>query len=123
MQKAEIAITKSLTAISANFQPANNVKAIRDSQKETINPPTLGCTNTIIPAIISITPTIIINVAPEKGSMPRIEGLIYCVQSQRMFVNLSNPATKVTMVKVNFKILNTGWTFCFSCVVAYSGVN
>lgn len=116
IEKAEIAITKSLMATSAKFQPTNKDNAININQTETTSPPILGITKTKIPAAISITPTIIIKVAPENGSRSNIVGFMYWVQSHKILKNLSSPATIGTMVKVNFKRLKIGVTLGFNAV-------
>ena len=106
MEKAEMAITKSLTATSAKLHPMNKDKAISVNQAATTRPPILGFIKTKTPATISIAPTIIMKVTPEKGSRSNKVGFIYCVQSHNTLKNLSRPATIGTTVKVNFKRLN-----------------
>src|SRR5665213_2886426 len=66
--------------------------------------------NTMIPAIISITPTIIIKVYGEKG-MYFTKGVRYLSQSTSTSKNLSMPVIIGRMPKVHRKIFFTIFTF------------
>lgn len=117
-ENAAIAMTRSRTATSTWFQPASKDNAIMVSQAATTRPPVFGLINTIIPAIISITPTIIMKSDPEKGSISSKPGLMYAVQSVSMFRNLSVPAAIGRMVKVYFN----KWVVFFKMVSLYVAI-
>lgn len=118
IDKAEIAMTKSLTATSTKLNPAIRLNAIPANQAATIRPPISGFFSTINPATISMTPTIIIKVLPENGKISASVGLIYCDQSVRILVNLSSPATIGTTTKVYFNNWNVWLNVWFEVNVA-----
>lgn len=102
--KALIAITRSRTAMSKKVPCIIKFKAIKTSQIETIADPILVLAKTIMPAIISIIPTICINPSAVIGKILTTKGFKYITQSTRRFENLSNPATIGTMPNVYLKI-------------------
>src|SRR4026207_2559853 len=88
------------------------------SQAITTQPPIAGFANTRMPAMISITPTTILNVCAEKGSIDTMPGFRYISQFTSRSVNLSNPATTGTTEKVIFNTIHTDLTSWFEFVVS-----
>jgi hypothetical protein len=93
MLYAPMAITRSLTATSRKLPLKMRLRAMAVSHAATMNPPRAGRMRTIIPAMISITPTTIINACGETGSSRVIAGCRYFSQWVSKSVNLSSPAT------------------------------